>query len=153
MMYEPFKSIKFCTNFLQILFLNFFVLIEMNSSLENGRWYHQNTIKLFEILQKNWLHYHPHCMCKNLLGWALNTTRSNFQKYGFAYFIGVNELILYNCQKHWKGVRISLEFLGSIPFKYTQIKIKCIELAIWNTRLDIFAEFFDFKIFFNYQSH
>jgi len=57
----------------------------------------QVKIKLFEVLQNFGGSSVHNFMSKNLVGPALNTTRSNFCKEGFVYSIGINELHFVTC--------------------------------------------------------
>ncbi len=54
--------------------------VHKNGGKGNGKWYHASTIKLFEILQNFGGSLMHNFISKNLVGPALNTTRSNFIK-------------------------------------------------------------------------
>ncbi len=65
--------------------------IHKNGGKVNGKWYHANTIKFFEVLQNFGSSLAHNFINKNLVGSALNTSSSNFRKEGFVYYIGINE--------------------------------------------------------------
>ncbi len=118
--------------------------VHRNGGKVNGKRYHASTIQLFEVLQNlggssvhNFIH-------KNLVGLALNTTRSNFHKEGFVYSICINESTF--CYM-WLVLKKCKFFLGlsmPIPFECGEDEMKCIELATWNMRLDMIDGFCGF---------
>ena len=127
--------------------------VHRNGGLGNGKRYHPSTIKLFEVLQNFGGSATHNFISKNLLGPALNTTRSNFRKHGFVYSIGVNESTFLYMSKVLKSCKDKLGISGPIQFECAEDETKCIELATWNRRLDTIDGFCGFKISSDHQSH
>jgi hypothetical protein len=107
------------------------LFVHKNGGKGNGKRYHANSIKLFEVLQNFGGSLAHNFISKNLVGPALNTTTSNFCKEGFVYSININEsmfrymcLVLKKCKKN-----LGLSML--IPFECGEDETKCIELATW----------------------
>ncbi len=127
--------------------------IHRNGGKVNGKRYHANTIKLFEVLQNFRGSLAHNFINKNLVGSTLNTTRSNFRKDGFVFSIGINEpmfcymcLVLKKCKKQ-------LGLSVPIPIECGKDEMKCIEFATWNRRLDTIDWFCGFQISPQHPTH
>ncbi len=85
-------------------------------------------------------------MSKNLVGPALNITRSNFCKESFVYSIGIHEFTFHYMCLIPKKCKEKLGLSMPIPFECEEDETKCIELATWNKRLDTIDGFCGFQI-------
>ncbi len=101
---------------------------------------------MFEILQNFGGSSTHNFIIKNLVGLALNTTKSNFFKEGFVYFIGINESMVHYMCSILKKCRKHLGLSMPIPFECGKDEMKCIELATWSRRLDTIDGFCGFQI-------
>jgi hypothetical protein len=87
------------------------------------------------------------------VGPTFNTTRFNFPKEGFVYFIGINEsMFCYMCLV-LKKCKENLGLSMPIPFKCGKDETKCIEIATWNRRLDMIDGFCGFLISPQHPTH
>jgi hypothetical protein len=113
------------------LFMDFvsnILFVHRNGGKGNGKQYHPSTIKLFEFLQNFGGSSVHNFMSKNLVGLALNTTRSNFCKEGLVYSISINEFTFcYMCliMKKCKG-KLGLSML--IPLNVEKMKQNALNL-------------------------
>jgi hypothetical protein len=84
---------------------------------------------------------------------VLNTTRSNFQKNGFIYPVGINESTFVYMSQMLKSCKDNLGILRAILFECAENETKCVELATWNRKKDYINGFYGFKESSNYQTH
>jgi hypothetical protein len=118
--------------------------VHRNGGKGNGKLYHANTIKLFEVLQNFGGSSMHNFISKNLVGPTFNTTRSNFCKECFVYSIGINEFTFRYMCLVLKTCKEKLGLSVSIPFECGKDEMKCIELATRNRRLDMINGFCGF---------
>ena len=127
--------------------------VHRNGGRGNGKRYHPSTIQVFEVLQNFGGSAAHNFLSKNVLGPALNTTRSNFRENGFMYSIGINEPTFVYISQVLKSCKDKLGISGAIPFECAEDETKCVELATWNRRGDNIDGFCGFKISSDHQAH